>query len=137
MSNNDSEYMPTDPLFSAHKLAFLAAGRDAADAILTKHGGKGGAGGWRRVPQSQRKAAIADLERLAASTPPNARTEAGVEQVRRTAFGSGERWDEMRRNAFDNAGTAEQDKPKIPKSFAELAEQAYRMWNRKLEKPTE
>jgi hypothetical protein len=133
--SHDSEYMPTDPLFSAHKLAFLAAGRDQADAILVKHGGKGGAGGWRHVPRSKRKAAISDLEKLAASSPPTARTAAGVEQIRRTAFGSGERWDDVRRNAFENAGMTESKTSAVPTKLDAYA--IFKAWNAKKSKPTE
>ena len=106
------EYIAPNPLFVAHKHAFLAAGRDAADAVLVKFGGKVRTGRLStRFPESKVKAAILALESLAASTPPTARTAAGFEQIRRTAMGSGERWDNVRRDAFDNAGTRNRKSP--------------------------
>ena len=54
--------MSTETLREAYSAAVNSQGRDAANLIVTAHGGAAGNQGWRNIPPAKVGAAIAALE---------------------------------------------------------------------------
>lgn len=112
--SDDLEFNPKLPILHAHAAATLRVGKDAADAVLVRFGGRGGPGGYRAVPTSKQTACITELERLAAGPADTSEsTERGLKRLQRAAFA--------------NIGTTDPKTPRAPKSFDDLQKQA---WNR-------
>lgn len=107
---------PKLPILHAHAAAVLNAGKAAADAVLIKHGGRGGPGGYRAVPEAKQEACVEALERLAAGPANSAeRTERGLERLQRSAFA--------------NFGKEKPKAPRSPKSFDDLQKEAMARFN--------
>ncbi|MCK1284059.1 hypothetical protein IVB41_08920 [Bradyrhizobium sp. 44] len=106
------EENPKLPILHAHAAAVMRVGKQAADAVLVKFGGRGGAGGYRAVPEAKQAACVEALERLAAG-PANSKesTERGLKRLQRSAFA--------------NFGATETKTLRAPKSFDDLAKSAW------------
>lgn len=104
------------PILKAHAAAFKHAGREAADAVLVKFGGRKGPGGYRSVPESKQAACIAELERLAAGPATNEdAVQSGLKRLVPLAMA--------------NFGNEKPAAPRAPRSLAELQKQAMDRFN--------
>jgi hypothetical protein len=111
-----SDENPKIEILHAHAAAVMRVGKDAADAVLKKFGGRGGPGGYRQVPESQMEACTEALERLAAG-PANS-NEAVERGLKRLAPA-----------AMANFGTKEPKAPRRTRSLAELQKDAMARFN--------
>lgn len=109
---------PKLPILRAHAAAVMRVGKDAADAVLRKHGGRdrGGPGAYKSVPDAKQAACVAELERLAGG-PANSgeAVERGLKRLQRSAFA--------------NIGTKEPKAPRTPRSFDDLQRDAMARFN--------
>ncbi|MEY9220673.1 hypothetical protein [Bradyrhizobium ottawaense] len=114
--SDDLEFNPKLPILHAHAAAVSRVGKDAADAVLVKFGGRGGPGGYRAVPASKQTACIETLERLAAGpASSNEAVERGLKRLTPAAMA--------------NFGTERPKTPRAPRSFDDLAKSAWDRFN--------
>ncbi|MBR0982337.1 hypothetical protein [Bradyrhizobium liaoningense] len=114
--SDDLESNPKLPILHAHAAATLRVGKDSADAVLVKFGGRGGPGGYRAVPASNQTACITELERLAAGPANNNEAvERGLKRLTPAAMA--------------NFGNEKPKAPRAPKSFDDLAKSAWDRFN--------
>ncbi|MDD1528561.1 hypothetical protein C7U92_10285 [Bradyrhizobium sp. WBOS7] len=114
--SDDLDSNPKLPILHAHAAAVLRVGKDAADAVLVKFGGRGGPGGYRAVPAPKQMACIEALERLAAG-PANS-NEAIERNLKRLSPA-----------AMANFGNGKPKAPRAPKSFDDLSKSAWDRFN--------
>ncbi|BAL73746.1 hypothetical protein [Bradyrhizobium cosmicum] len=108
---------PALPVLRAHAAAVMRVGKEAADAVLKKFGGRGSPGGYRAVPEAKMAACIAELERLAGGPANTAEsTERGLKRLTPAAMA--------------NFGTTKPKPPRTPKSLDDLAKPAWDRFNR-------